>query len=188
MDHAFKVVNPSLDADVVFIHLGTNDLREMSPTDFVMNLGNLVQYITSNISSEVYVSEILPRADEFRESTIDVNRLLAKHVAENNRVTHREIHHQHLFDKVHLRKSVLKGERYSGVQLLARDFDRALIGTDPQDSRITMSLNGDLPRRFKSRDDSKKSHYHSIGDSRSHVWNTLSNSDSWYGPLEGTMV
>ena len=102
-------------------------------------------------------------------------------------MTHREIHHQHLFDKVHLRKSVLKGERYSGVQLLARDFYRALIGTDPQDSRITMSLSGDLPRR-KFRDDSKKPHYNSIRKSRSHVWNTLSNRDSWYGPIEGTMV
>ena len=121
----------------------------------------------------MYVFEILPRADEFRESSIAVNRLLAKHVADSNRVTHREIYHQHLFDKVHLRKSVLKGERYSGVQLLARDFYRALIGTDPQDSRITMSLSGDLPRRFKSRDDSKKSHYQSVRKSCSHIWNSL---------------
>ena len=96
-----------------------------------------------NMGSSVFVSELLPRDDVLRPLSDKVNEILRQIVPDSNMIPHPNISHAHLYDAVHLRNNPLSGERYSAVQLFARDFYISRYQKEPLDSRISRSLSGD---------------------------------------------
>ena len=137
----------------VYIHLGTNDLNQVSPGEYLSALGDLVQRL-GDMGCEVFISELLPRKDGNRPLTDKVNHMIRQLVPEGNLIPHPDITHDHLHDDVHLRNNINNGEKLSGTQLLARDFYFKRYNKEPIDSRISRSLPGDH-RRPRSRPNSK---------------------------------
>ena len=113
-------------ADVVLIHLGTNDLNAYSPQEFVEQLGHLVSLIANSLSSDIFVSEVLPRSDNRSNEVAVTNEILRSVVPHANLISHNDITVDYLYDKVHLRFGSLHNQRRSGVEILARDLYRAV--------------------------------------------------------------
>ena len=163
--------------DIIIVHLGTNDLKTQTHVEFFNNLTNLVTDITNKCDGKIIISNILPRSDKFEEKVQPTNRLLAESIPETNRVIHDEISSIHLHDKVHLSRNVPPSQTYSGTQLLAKGFYRAVYGRNPIDSRISRSLSGDLMKKSPPPSNSAR---FSFGNRAKRNNNKKSSSD--YGP------
>ena len=122
--------------------MGTNALIHVTPEDYLDSLGKLIGSLR-NMDSSVFVSELLPRDDNLRPLSDEVSGTLRQIVPDSNRIPHPNISHAYLYDAVHLRNKALPGERFSAVQLFARDFYISRYQKEPLDSRISRSLSGD---------------------------------------------
>ena len=126
----------TLRPDVVLVHLGTNDLKSMSPSRFSGILLELVQKIEQKYGCPVLISEVLPRRDRHKSKVDTANRLLRSNGLRT--IEHRQITESHLFDEVHLGRFTTSGND-SGVELFAKDLYWGMYGMEPPPGKVSQA-------------------------------------------------
>ena len=136
MEYAANFVRKDNDnhPDVVVIHLGTNDLRQLTPEVLVNNMIDLVYLVEKHYKCSVKVSEILPRRDNQKLKVRPTNLLLASSGLPV--IGHDKIRCEHLYDEVHLGLFSVDND-LSGVQLLAKDLYVGMYGKEPPTGRLS---------------------------------------------------
>ena len=114
--------------DVVLVHLGTNDLKFLSPNELVDDMIKFVYLVEDTYpGASVRVSQIPPRRDENKKKVVPTNEMLVSSGLPT--FDHRLLVEDHLHDEVHVGLFPVNG--LSGVQVLARDLYVGVYDEEP---------------------------------------------------------
>lgn len=102
-----------------------------TPQDIEFSLFNLAEIYSKRFHCDVYVSDIIPRNDQYQGHVHAANKVSPYHIFDNKspvqRISHNNIEEKHLYDKIHMRINKSTGERMPWVELLMQNIYPALI-------------------------------------------------------------
>ena len=146
----------------IILHIGINDIDTQDTRDIAVKIKTLAEAYQTRFNCEVFVSEVIPRGDQYNSHVNTVNKELRQHLSNSmvKRISNENLNPSHLHDDRHLRRNKTHGELLSGVQLFAKNLFQSIINKPmvPQKIQKILRQTKKPPFRYQSqpRNDGKE--------------------------------